>query len=259
MTTCPTSCGTRFRLAHSWPNMQYMTSRDSMLPLPLSLSPLSLLPPLHPTQAFCSSITGTLATMAILKGVGVGDSAATPLAATITWMLKGEQLSHKTCETAGGFMRPTKSCSLPRRVLDCRWRWNAGEDLVCLDARVCCCCRLVHLCLSCCMPRQSCPVLCCYGVFTGQTWTAMLRSGGQPLWPVPLSQPRNHLMSLGQIHGGHSERRWNFPGAIGSTVSGGLPLHSLSGQHLKGTAARSPPQHISVCAHWHISCTEPSP
>lgn len=41
-------------------------------------------------QAFCSSITGALATMAILKGVGVGDSSATPLAATITWMLKGQ-------------------------------------------------------------------------------------------------------------------------------------------------------------------------
>lgn len=41
------------------------------------------------TQAFCSSITGTLATLAILKGVGVGDKEATPLAATITWMLKG--------------------------------------------------------------------------------------------------------------------------------------------------------------------------
>lgn len=40
-------------------------------------------------QAFCSSITGTLATLAVLKGVGVGDSTATPLAATITWMLKG--------------------------------------------------------------------------------------------------------------------------------------------------------------------------
>ena len=40
-------------------------------------------------QAFCSSITGTLATMAVLKGVGVGDSTATPLAATLTWMLKG--------------------------------------------------------------------------------------------------------------------------------------------------------------------------
>ncbi|KAL5467116.1 hypothetical protein EMCRGX_G031301 [Ephydatia muelleri] len=39
-------------------------------------------------QAFCSSITGTLATLAIMKGVGVGDSAATPLAATITWMLR---------------------------------------------------------------------------------------------------------------------------------------------------------------------------
>ena len=43
----------------------------------------------HRLQAFCSSITGTLATLAILKGVGVGDSSATPLAATVTWMLKG--------------------------------------------------------------------------------------------------------------------------------------------------------------------------
>ena len=41
-------------------------------------------------QAFCSSITGALATLAILKGVGVGDSDATPLAAALTWMLKGE-------------------------------------------------------------------------------------------------------------------------------------------------------------------------
>ncbi|XP_013405479.1 RUS1 family protein C16orf58 homolog [Lingula anatina] len=39
-------------------------------------------------QAFASSITGTLATQAVLKGVGVGDESATPLAATITWLLK---------------------------------------------------------------------------------------------------------------------------------------------------------------------------
>ncbi|XP_065913604.1 RUS family member 1-like isoform X2 [Dysidea avara] len=39
-------------------------------------------------QAFCSSITGTLATHAVLKGVGVGDSSATAAAATITWLLK---------------------------------------------------------------------------------------------------------------------------------------------------------------------------
>ena len=41
-------------------------------------------------QAFCSSFTGALATLAVLKGVGVGDSSATPLAAAITWMLKGD-------------------------------------------------------------------------------------------------------------------------------------------------------------------------
>lgn len=40
-------------------------------------------------QSFCSSITGMLATLAILKGVGVGDSNATPLAAALTWMVKG--------------------------------------------------------------------------------------------------------------------------------------------------------------------------
>eukprot|EP00795_Rhopilema_esculentum_P015616 gene15616-6898_t len=39
-------------------------------------------------QAFCSSITGTLATRAVLKGYGVGDETATATAATITWMLK---------------------------------------------------------------------------------------------------------------------------------------------------------------------------
>ncbi|XP_071446420.1 RUS family member 1 [Hetaerina americana] len=39
-------------------------------------------------QAFCSTITNTLATRAIMEGVGVGDSTATPLAATITWIVK---------------------------------------------------------------------------------------------------------------------------------------------------------------------------
>uniref|UniRef100_A0A2A4JR68 DUF647 domain-containing protein n=1 Tax=Heliothis virescens TaxID=7102 RepID=A0A2A4JR68_HELVI len=39
-------------------------------------------------QAFCSTITGTLATQEVLRGVGVGDTSATPLAATITWVLK---------------------------------------------------------------------------------------------------------------------------------------------------------------------------
>ncbi|XP_048582517.1 RUS family member 1 [Nematostella vectensis] len=39
-------------------------------------------------QAFCSSITGTLATQAMLKGYGVGDESATALAATMTWILR---------------------------------------------------------------------------------------------------------------------------------------------------------------------------
>ena len=39
-------------------------------------------------QAFASSVSGSLATAAVLGGLGVGDAAATPLAATITWILK---------------------------------------------------------------------------------------------------------------------------------------------------------------------------
>ncbi|XP_026271477.1 RUS family member 1 [Frankliniella occidentalis] len=39
-------------------------------------------------QALCSSLNGTLTTQAIMKGVGVGDQAATPLAAAVTWILK---------------------------------------------------------------------------------------------------------------------------------------------------------------------------
>uniref|UniRef100_A0A8C6Y038 RUS family member 1 n=1 Tax=Naja naja TaxID=35670 RepID=A0A8C6Y038_NAJNA len=39
-------------------------------------------------QAFASSITGTLATQAVLKGVGVGDETSTVAAATVTWILK---------------------------------------------------------------------------------------------------------------------------------------------------------------------------
>ncbi|XP_053219536.1 RUS family member 1 isoform X6 [Podarcis raffonei] len=39
-------------------------------------------------MAFASSITGTLATQAVLKGVGVGDEASTVTAATVTWILK---------------------------------------------------------------------------------------------------------------------------------------------------------------------------
>jgi hypothetical protein len=39
-------------------------------------------------QAFCSYISGTLTTKAVMQGVGVGDAAATPLAATITWIMR---------------------------------------------------------------------------------------------------------------------------------------------------------------------------
>ncbi|CAL1587668.1 unnamed protein product [Knipowitschia caucasica] len=39
-------------------------------------------------QAFCSSLSGTLATQASLRGVGVGDQKATVAAATTTWLLR---------------------------------------------------------------------------------------------------------------------------------------------------------------------------
>lgn len=39
-------------------------------------------------QAFCSSLSGTLATQASLRGVGVGDRDATVAAATVTWILR---------------------------------------------------------------------------------------------------------------------------------------------------------------------------
>lgn len=41
-------------------------------------------------QAFSSSLSGTLATQATLRGVGVGNQDATVAAATMTWLLKGE-------------------------------------------------------------------------------------------------------------------------------------------------------------------------
>jgi len=39
-------------------------------------------------QAFASTIMGTLTTHSIMRGIGVGESKATPLAAAITWILK---------------------------------------------------------------------------------------------------------------------------------------------------------------------------
>ena len=51
-------------------------------------APLPLPQAWDTVQAFASNITGALATRAVLGGMGVGDAEATPLAATITWLLK---------------------------------------------------------------------------------------------------------------------------------------------------------------------------
>lgn len=76
-------------------------------------------------QAFCSSITGMLATLAILKGVGVGDSTATPLAAALTWMFKG-------MSTLPLHPHTPHHCG----VCVCRWCWDGEQDIVCLAAGV---------------------------------------------------------------------------------------------------------------------------
>lgn len=39
-------------------------------------------------QAFCSSISGTLAMQAVMQGIGVGSETATPVAAAIAWLMK---------------------------------------------------------------------------------------------------------------------------------------------------------------------------
>lgn len=39
-------------------------------------------------QALCSTITGTLSTRAVLKGVGVGDATATAMSGTVSWLLR---------------------------------------------------------------------------------------------------------------------------------------------------------------------------
>lgn len=39
-------------------------------------------------QALCSYVSGVLASQAVLRGVGVGDKNATPLAAAMTWVIR---------------------------------------------------------------------------------------------------------------------------------------------------------------------------
>lgn len=48
-------------------------------------------------QALASSVTGALATQAVLRGVGVGDRDASVAAATTTWILKGQRLPTAPC------------------------------------------------------------------------------------------------------------------------------------------------------------------
>ncbi|XP_052798184.1 RUS family member 1-like [Mya arenaria] len=80
-------------------------------------------------QAFASSITGTLAHQAVLKGYGVGDESATILAATLTWLLKD----------GAGMMGRILFAWMQGTNLDCdakRWRLFAdiiNDIAICLD------------------------------------------------------------------------------------------------------------------------------
>ncbi|KAJ6653360.1 hypothetical protein lerEdw1_009261, partial [Lerista edwardsae] len=71
-------------------------------------------------QAFASSITGTLATHAVLKGVGVGDETSTVTAATVTWILKG-----------GTCLLSAYGTGMLGRIL---FAWSKGSKLDC-DAK----------------------------------------------------------------------------------------------------------------------------
>lgn len=84
-------CENSYSIAHSILVRCGNTFRDIFLPYgyPDSVSEDYFSYQLWDTmQAFCSTVTGTFTTQAILKGVGVGDAKATPLAAAITWVLK---------------------------------------------------------------------------------------------------------------------------------------------------------------------------
>lgn len=78
MITCSTSSGTRCRYRTETPPEMVLVEWKLIFGL---------------FQAFCSSLSGTLATQAALKGVGVGNQEATVAAATVTWLLRGQ--NHK--------------------------------------------------------------------------------------------------------------------------------------------------------------------
>ncbi|XP_035212181.1 RUS family member 1-like isoform X2 [Stegodyphus dumicola] len=72
-------------------------------------------------QAFASSITGSICTHAILKGAGVGDETASPLAATITWLIKdGTSMIGRICFA---WLQGTKLDS------DCK-KWRLFADVL---------------------------------------------------------------------------------------------------------------------------------
>eukprot|EP00755_Sulcionema_specki_P019452 Sspe_Gene.69505::Locus_40978_Transcript_2_2_Confidence_0.500_Length_1457::g.69505::m.69505 len=71
-------------------------------------------------QALCSSITGTLATRCVFKGVGVGEVVATTGAATLTWIMRN----------VTGMVGRISFASLKSSQLDsdCK-RWRLAADL----------------------------------------------------------------------------------------------------------------------------------
>ncbi|CAD7080138.1 unnamed protein product [Hermetia illucens] len=79
-------------------------------------------------QAFCSTISGTLTTHAILKGIGVGSEVVTPLSATATWVLKEGTGHFGKILLLGG--KGPSWISNPRNgdcglMLSMIWRWGS--------------------------------------------------------------------------------------------------------------------------------------
>lgn len=127
-------------------------------------------------QAFASSISGSLATAAVLGGLGVGDSEATPLAATMTWILK---------DGAGMLGRIVFAAMVNTSLdYDCK-RWRLFADIL-NDCVMC-----VELCAGL-LPRPLVlPTLCVTGV--GRSLVGV--AGGATKAAVAQHQARRNNMA----------------------------------------------------------------
>lgn len=72
-------------------------------------------------QALCSSLSGIIATRAVFEAVGVGDGAATPMGATLTWLLRD----------GVGMVTRIAFASIQGSALDCEAKqWRLAADVI---------------------------------------------------------------------------------------------------------------------------------